>query len=293
MKITGIVGYLLSPCKANGEIDNALLAAHVNQMIDAGVHGVAPLGSVGCLPYLSDAERDEVVSTTVQAAAGRVPVLVGISSLSTAHTIRHARFAEAQGAAALQLLPSTYWQLTENELLRYFQTVAESVSIPIMAYNNPFTTGWDMPVPLLQKITSIPNITMVKEASPNPEKIPALRKACGDRVDIFVGVSKMAQSGFAAGAKGWCTAAPNVCAAQVLNFYRCVVAGDWEGAALWLRRQEPLLNQLLEYGLPRAVSAGLEIRGMDAGHLRAPLLPLTAQQRAALQKTIVEMETTQ
>lgn len=290
MTIQGIVGYLLTPCHADGAVDEALLARHVDRLIDSGVHGVAPLGSVGCLPYLTDDERDHVVRTVVTQTAGRVPVLVGISSLSTAQTIRHAKFAQASGAAAVQLLPSTYWQLTEDELYQYFKQVAEAISIPIMAYNNPFTTGWDMSVPLLQRLTSLPNITMVKEASPDRSKIAALRRVCREEVGIFVGLAKMAQSGFADGAKGWCTAAPNVCPEHVLKFYECVAAGDAVGAARWFERQERLLNQLMEFGLPRAVAAGMEIRGAPAGHLRLPLMPLGGEGRQALSTTIQNME---
>ncbi len=293
MQMNGIVGYLLTPCDASGQVDHPLLARHVERLVSLGVHGLAPLGSVGCLPYLSDGEREAVIRTTVAAAAGRVPVLAGVSSLSTAQTVRHARFAQAAGASAIQVLPSTYWTLTEAEIFDYYRQVAEAVSIPVMVYNNPFTTGLDLPVPFLRRLTELPNVSLIKEASPDETKIARLREACPDHVGIFVGLNRMARRGFEDGAAGWCTAAPNVCASFILDFHRCVAAGDFVGAAQWFDRQSDLLNFLMDHGLPRTVTAGLELCGVPAGHLRAPLSALAPALREAMRGILETMEITQ
>lgn len=290
MNMNGIVGYLLTPCDGQDQIDHALLAQHVERLIASGVHGVAPLGSVGCLPYLTDDECDAVIRTTVAATAGRVPVLAGVSGLSTAQTVRRARFAEQAGATAVQVLPSTYWQLTEDELFTYYRQVAEAVSIPVMAYNNPFTTGVDMSVAFLRRLTTLPNITLVKEASPDETKIARLRQACPDHVGIFVGLNRMAHKGLRDGAAGWCTAAPNVCAAPMLELYRCATAGDQAGADSAFTRQRELLNFLMEHGLPRTVAAGMRLRGVPSGHLRAPLAPLPPALHEALRAILTTME---
>ncbi|WP_382323464.1 dihydrodipicolinate synthase family protein [Hydrogenophaga sp. UC242_50] len=288
--MNGIVGYLLTPCDASGQVDHALLARHVERLVNLGVHGLAPLGSVGCLPYLGDGERDAVIRTTVAAAAGRVPVLAGVSSLGTAQTIRHARFAQEAGASAIQVLPSTYWTLTEAEIFEYYRQVAEAVSIPVMVYNNPFTTGLDLPVDFLRRLTALPNVSLIKEASPDGTKIARLREACPDHVGIFVGLNRMAQRGFQDGAAGWCTAAPNVCASFILNFHRCMAAGDVAGAQRWFARQSELLNFLMDHGLPRTVTAGLELCGVPAGRLRAPLSPLTPALHTAMKDILETME---
>ncbi|WP_454004425.1 dihydrodipicolinate synthase family protein [Alcaligenes sp. Marseille-Q7550] len=293
MRITGIVGYLLTPCDGQGRVDHGLLARHVEHLISEGVHGVAPLGSVGCLPYLTDDERDAVVRSTVAAVAGRVPVLAGVSSLSTAQTIRHARYAEQAGASAIQVLPSTYWSLTEEEIFTYYRRVAEAVSIPVMIYNNPFTTGLDMPVPFLSRLTQIPNVTLIKEASPNPQKFAQLRRVCPEHVQIYVGLNRMALQGLCEGAAGWCTAAPNLCASHVLNLYRCALAGDAVQATQWFERQSELLNFLMDHGLPRTVAAGLDMRGIPCGHLRAPLAPLEPGLREVLNRILKKMEIVQ
>jgi len=287
--LKGIIAYLLTPCDARGEVDHALLARHAERLIGQGVHGLAPLGSVGCLPYLDDGERDAVVRTVIDTAAGRVPVVAGVSSLTTAGTVRHARYAEQVGATAIQVLPSTYWKLTEDELFAYYRAVCEAVSIPVMAYNNPFTTGMDLPVAFLRRLADLPNITMLKEASPDATKIGRLRDACGDRLSIYVGLNSMALRGFSDGAAGWCTSAPNVCASMMLGFHRCVAAGDMAGAESWFGKQAELLDFLMDHGLPRTITAGLELLGMPAGHLRAPLAPLDAARREQLRSIITKM----
>ncbi|HDS1530731.1 TPA: dihydrodipicolinate synthase family protein [Stenotrophomonas maltophilia] len=290
MQLSGIVGYLLTPFDEVNCVDGDLLSLHVERLIEGGVHGIAPLGSVGCLPYLSDEERVTVIHRTVQACAGRVPVLAGVSSLSTESTVRHARAAEAAGVSAIQVLPSTYWKLTEEEIFAYYRAVAEAVSIPVMAYNNPFTTGVDLPVDFLCKLTALPNISLIKEASPDPTKISKLRSACGDHVQIFVGLNGMALQGFQDGATGWCTAAPNICAPWILNFHRCVLEKKDAEATRWFNQARSLLEFLMDYGLPRAVAAGLDLCGVKSGELRQPLMPLRSEQREKLESILRTME---
>ncbi len=292
MQLNGIIGYLLSPCDTQGEIDHRLLAQHIEYLVQAGVHGLAPLGSVGCLPYLNDDERVAVLDTTVAVSAGRVPVLAGVSSMSTAQTLRHARLAEAAGVDAIQVLPSTYWKLTEDETFAYYRQVSDAVSLPIMVYNNPFVTGLDMSVALLQRLTALPNIRLIKEASPEPGKIARLCEACGPDVKVFAGVSSMALQGLRDGAAGWATAAPNVCAPAILDFYRRLRTGDLDGAAAQFERQTPLLDYLLAHGLPRTISAAMTLLGRDPGHLRAPLAPLEAGRRQILHTLLKTLEMT-
>ncbi|AZG10987.1 dihydrodipicolinate synthase family protein [Pigmentiphaga sp. H8] len=285
----GIIAYLLTPCDSEGRVDHAVLASHVERLIEEGVHGLAPLGSTGCLPYLTDEEREGVIRTVVRAAAGRVPVVAGVSSLTTASTVRHARYAEQAGASAIQVLPSTYWKLTEDEIFAYYRAVCEAVSLPVMAYNNPFTTGMDMPVGFIRRLADLPNITMIKEASPDETKIARIHEACGDRLSIYVGLNSMALRGFNDGAVGWCTCAPNLCAPFMLNFYRCVADGDRAGAESWFARQSELLDFLMAHGLPRVVVAGLQLLGVPGGYLRAPLAQLGPEPQRELLSIMMKM----
>nr|WP_315528940.1 dihydrodipicolinate synthase family protein [uncultured Achromobacter sp.] len=290
MHLKGIIGYLLTPCDDGGRVDHALLAMHAQRLISEGVHALAPLGSVGCLPYLADHEREDVIRTVVGVANGRLPVLAGVSSLTTASTIRHAQYAERAGASAIQVLPSTYWKLTEPEIYAYYREVCEAVSLPVMVYNNPFTTGIDLSVPFLARLAELPSVTMIKESSPDATKIARLREACPDKTAIYIGLNSMALQGFADGAAGWCTASPNVSAQFALNLYRCAMSGDSEGAQAWFAKQIDLLDFLIEHGLPRSVSAGMQLQGVSPGRLRAPLSALGVEHEPALLGILKSME---
>src|SRR5688500_3030723 len=140
----GIIAHPITPFTENETVDIPLFKQLVVRLVSSGSHGIAPLGSTGVLPYLSDEEKESVTEATLQQVAGRVPVLAGVSNLTTERTIYHARFAEQAGADAVMIIPMSYWKLTDEEIFRHYEAVAGKISIPIMAYNNPATGGVDM-----------------------------------------------------------------------------------------------------------------------------------------------------
>lgn len=141
-KIHGIIAYPVTPF--NDSIDTTRLAALVDRLVASGVHAIAPLGSTGELAYLEEPEFDTVVDTTIGTVAGRVPVVVGVSDVTTAKTIRRAKYAQQVGADAVMILPVSYWKLTEREIVQHYRSIGDAISIPIMAYNNSATSGVDM-----------------------------------------------------------------------------------------------------------------------------------------------------
>ena len=145
-KIHGIIAYPVTPFAADGpnSIDTERLAALVDRLVSSGVHAIAPLGSTGELAYLEEPEFDAVVDITIAAVSGRLPVIVGVSDVTTAKTIRRAKYAQQAGADAVMILPVSYWKLTEREIVQHYRSVGEAIGIPIMAYNNPATSGVDM-----------------------------------------------------------------------------------------------------------------------------------------------------
>jgi 4-hydroxy-tetrahydrodipicolinate synthase len=279
----GIIGYLITPFADDGAVDVEMLARLTDRMIEGGVHGVAPLGSTGCLPYLSDEEREAVTETVCGRAKGRVPVLVGVSSLTTDGTIHHARFAEKAGAAAVMVLPVSYWKLTDDEIFRHYERVAGAVSVPVMAYNNPATGGIDMKPEFLARLMEISNITMVKESTGDIGRMVKLMQLTDGGAAIYNGHNPMALAAFAVGAKGWTTASAHLVPRLVVEFYEAVAERDDLSAArpLFMRLQ-PLLDFIVKGGLPRTVAAGLGMLGSDVGPLRAPLLPISNEDRATL-----------
>ncbi|MFI4875696.1 MAG: dihydrodipicolinate synthase family protein [Blastopirellula sp. JB062] len=286
----GIVGYPITPFDVAGKVNLAVYRGLLDRLIAGKVNAVAPLGSAGVLPYLSDEERESVTETTLSHVDGRLPVLVGVSSLTTERTLHHARFAEQAGAAAVMIIPMSYWRLSEDEIFRHYQTVAEAISIPIMAYNNPATGGSDMSPEFLARLLTISNVTMIKESTGDVNRLHRLRQAAGESVAFFNGSNPLALDAFVAGATGWCTAAANLIPELNGALYAAVVTrGDWDEAQTIFRRQLPLLQFLVDRGLPRTAAAGLEIDGIDVGPLRAPLQPLAANERERLQTLLAQV----
>ncbi|WP_107656168.1 dihydrodipicolinate synthase family protein [Nocardia suismassiliense] len=286
--VSGIVAYPVTPFSADsGKVDEAVLRALVDRLVDAGVDAVAPLGSTGESAYLDDQEWATVASICVEQVDGRVPTVVGVSELTTAGTIARARLAERLGATALMMLPVAYWRLTENELRRHFTAVADAVALPVMAYNNPGTSGIDMsPEFLVDLVAAVDNITMIKESSGDIARMRRIAELGGMSVPFFNGSNRLALQAFDAGAVGWCTAAACLVPQPIAEVWRLLKTGETDLATERFDQMEPLLNALTRGGLPRTVKAGLRSLGIDAGDPRPPLLPVDDDTRRSIAELI-------
>ncbi|MFE6774770.1 dihydrodipicolinate synthase family protein [Streptomyces sp. NPDC057702] len=287
--LTGIISYPVTPFAPDGGLDLDALRRLADDLVTAGSHGIAPLGSTGESAYLTEAEWDAVCETTLDAVAGRVPTVVGVAHFSTRGTVRRARVAARHGATAIMVLPQVYWRLTDAELARHFAAVAEASDLPVMLYNNPATSGVDLPPRAVAALArAIPNLTMVKESSGDATRFRALRELSDGALSVYNGSNPLALDAFRSGAVGWCTAAPNLAPRACRDLYEAATGGQPERAdAMWANLL-PLLKLIVSHGLPRTIKAGLELRGRGVGQPRPPLLPLppseTEQLRHALER---------
>lgn len=283
----GVIAYPITPFDQEEKVDISLFKTLVERLVISGSHGIAPLGSTGVLPYLTDEEKEAITEATIQQVAGRVPILVGVSNLTTEKTIHHAKFAENAGADAVMIIPMSYWKLTDDEIVAHYDAVASKISIPIMAYNNPATSGVDMSPALLKRLLEIPNVTMIKESTGDIQRMHYLRKELGEEVAFYNGSNPLALAAFAAGAKGWCTAAPNLIPELNIELYNAVQNNDLETAQNLFYKQVDLLKFIVAKGLPRAVKSGLNILGENGGQLRSPLKPLTTLETSELKEILL------
>jgi 4-hydroxy-tetrahydrodipicolinate synthase len=280
--IHGIIAYPITPFGEAG-IATDRLAGLVDTMVNAGVHAIAPLGSTGESAYLSFDEWKTVVDTTVAAVAGRVPVVVGASDLTTAGTVGRAEYAQRAGATAVMVIPVSYWALNEREIVQHYTSVSDAISIPIMAYNNPATSGIDMSPTLLNRMfETIPNVKMVKESTGDIQRMLDLRELSSGALPFYNGSNPLVLTALLAGASGWCTAAPCLRPAPVIALYEAVAAGTTDRAQEIYDELLPLLSFIVAKGLPTAVKSGLDILGEPAGVPRLPLLPLDPEDRTHL-----------
>lgn len=280
--IHGIIAYPVTPFDEGG-IDAKRLAALVEKLVASGVHAIGPLGSTGELAYLDEPEFDAVVDATMAAVAGRVPVVVGVSDVTTAKTIRRATYAQRSGADAVMVLPVSYWKLTEREIAQHYRSIGDAIEIPIMAYNNPATSGVDMrPELLVDMFETIDNVAMVKESTGDLSRMRRIAELSGGRLPFYNGSNPLVLDALKAGASGWCTAAPNLRPRPCIDLYDAVRAGDLDKAQALYDDLRPLLEFIVAGGLATTVKAGLDLLGFPAGDPRAPLLPLDEQGRTTL-----------
>lgn len=280
----GIIAYPVTPFTADGSgINVDILTGLVETLVDAGVHAIAPLGSTGETAYLSETEYDTVVDTVIAAVAGRVPVIVGASDLSTANTIRRAEHAQSAGADAVMVLPVSYWPLTDREIAQHYASIGAALDIPIMAYNNPATAGIDMSPELLVSIFSdVENMTMVKESTGDLSRMLSIKELSGGELPFYNGSNPLVLDALNAGASGWCTAAPHLRPQACLDLYAAVRDANLDAAEKIYDDLSPLLRFIVAGGLPTTVKAGLDILGTPVGDPRPPLLPLDSAGRAEL-----------
>jgi 4-hydroxy-tetrahydrodipicolinate synthase len=290
-KFYGIVAYTVTPFTGEGEaIDAATLRRLVDRLIDQGAHAIAPLGSTGESAYLSDQEWEEVAEVSVRQVNHRVPTVVGISDLTTRNAVRRAKFAESVGADAVMVLPISYWKLSEREIIRHYDAIAKAINIPIMLYNNPATSGIDMSPELIARIVrEVDNVTMVKESTGDIQRMHQLVQLSDGAIPFYNGSNPLALEAFAAGATGWCTAAPNLIPELNNRLYEATQQGDLAEARQIFYRQLPLLQFILKGGLPTTVKAGLKLLGIEAGVPRHPLLPLDEERTRQLQAILAEL----
>lgn len=291
-KIHGIIAYPVTPFATDsaGTIDTEQLTALVDRLVVSGVHAIAPLGSTGELAYLDENEFDAVVDTTIAAVDARVPVVVGVSDLTTAKTARRAKYAQLAGADAVMVLPVSYWKLSEREIFQHFLSIGDAIQIPIMMYNNPATSGVDMSPELLVRIfEAIDNVTMVKESTGDLSRMQRIDQLSGGRLPFYNGSNPLVLDALRAGAAGWCTAAPCLRPQPCIDLYDAVRAGELPRAQTIYSDLRPLLEFIVAGGLATTVKAGLDLIGAGVGNPRRPLLPLDDEGRAALMKLLTNV----
>ncbi|MBO9552573.1 dihydrodipicolinate synthase family protein [Pseudomonas sp.] len=290
-EIHGIIGYTITPFSAGGEqLDLPALGQSIERLIDGGVQAIAPLGSTGEGAYLSDSEWQQVAEYSLAQIGKRVPSIVSVSDLTTAGAVRRARFAQAQGADAVMVLPAAYWKLSEAEILQHYRAIGDAIDIPIMLYNNPATSGTDMSVELILRIVrEVANVTMVKESTGDIQRMHKLQLLGEGQVPFYNGCNPLALEAFVAGAKGWCTAAPNLIPALNQGLYQAVLAGDLAQARALFYRQLPLLDFILKGGLPATIKAGLAMTGLPVGEPRKPVFGLDEPGRTALAALLAKL----
>lgn len=284
MTFAGVYVAATTPFRADGSLDLERYERHCAWLADEGVDGVIPNGSLGEYEALHDAERAAVVTAAMTGVGGRIPVVPGVSGKTGAEARRWAEHAAEAGAHAVMALPPTSHKPTDAEVVAHFAEVAKA-GLPIIAYNNPFSTRVDLVPELLARIVDeVEQVVAVKEFSQDVRRIWQIREQA-PRIEALCGCDDTFVESMLAGATGWIAGFANAFPAQSVRLHRLCVAGDWATAAKLYRAMLPILRWDADPRFVQAIKLGQEEAGRYGGPVRLPRLPLpddeAAQVRAA------------
>jgi len=276
-KFHGVFPYLVSPVHKNGEVDADVLARLCDDLIEAGVHGLTPLGSTGEFAYLTWSQRRRVAEVVIAAAKGRVPVVAGVASTTIADTVFQAREFEKLGCNGILAILDAYFPIPDEGVFAYFKAIAEAVSIPVVLYTNPHFQRSDLSLSVIDRLSRISNIGYIKEASVNTGRLLSIINRVEGRLQVFAASSHIPTCVMLIGGVGWMAGPACVAPRQSVELYELCRSGDWVTA---MKRQRALwnLNQAFaKYNLAACIKGGLQLQGYAVGEPLPPQAPLTPE----------------
>lgn len=284
----GTYTVMVTPFDEAGEVDLAALAAFTEWQIEQGIHGLIPLGSTGEFLSLTVAEREAVADTVIRTAAGRVPVLIGAGAEWTRDAIEESRRAERLGADGVMIIPPFYSSPTEDELFVHYERIAASMSLPIMVYNNPATANVDLTPPILARLSEIDSVLYVKESTLEVTRVRDIIELCGDRMTVFGGI--LGFESFVEGAQGWVAVGSNVMPREFAELFTLTSdREDYAAARALYKRILPVIRMVGGHQYVTASKAALRLMGRDMGDPRAPRLPATRAEVAAIERILADL----
>lgn len=264
---------------ADGSLDLKATRHLLESMLDAGIHGVIMLGSVGENTVLEPDEKLAVIKMAKEAVKGRVPVLSGVAEMSTAIACRYAKACEAAGLDGLMVLPAMVYKADSREAIAHFRTVAAATKLPIMIYNNPAAYSVDLQPQDYVTLKDVANLVCIKESSGNPRRITDIFNAVGDRYIMFCGLDDLVFEAAALGAVGWVSGFTDAFPLESVRLWELLAAGKFEQALKIYRWFTPVLHLDDHPKLVQYIKLAQAMTGVATETVRAPRLPLAGAER--------------
>jgi 4-hydroxy-tetrahydrodipicolinate synthase len=278
----GVFPYLVSPVDSAGRVKSEVLARLASDLIAAGVHGLTPLGSTGEFAYLDHAQRAAVVTATIEAAAGRVPVVAGVASTSTADAVAQAQHYQRLGATGILAILEAYFPLKDAQVESYFRAIADAVDIPVVLYTNPQFQRSDLTLDVIARLAAHPRIRYIKDASNNTGRLLSIMNRCGDAISVFSASAHIPAAVMLIGGVGWMAGPACIIPRQSVRLYELCRAGQWPEAMALQRRLWRINEAFARFNLAACIKAGLEIQGYKVGDPVPPQPALTPEERNAV-----------
>lgn len=284
----GIIAAMVTPMDNDQRVDEKALRLLVKRLVDAGVHGLFCLGTTGEFYALTDEEKEQIVKTVVEEAAGRVPVYAGTGGISTHEVIRLTQRIRNSGVKAVSVITPYFIAPSQEELYFHYQTVAKSVDVPILLYNIPARTGVHLEVDTVAELSKIPNIIGIKDSSGKFEYIKRCIEKTGDHFSVLAGNDSLILSTLEAGGKGAIAATANVVPGLVVSIYENFINGRTKEAKAAQEKLKPLRDAFSLGTAPGVLKEAVNAAGIAAGPPRLPVTRLTGDALAQLKRVISE-----
>jgi 4-hydroxy-tetrahydrodipicolinate synthase len=284
----GVFPYLVSPIDAGGQILTDVLGRLASDLIKAGVHGLTPLGSTGEFAYLSRAQREAVVKTTIEASAKKVPVVAGVASTATADAVEQAKTYQNLGADGILAILEAFFPLKDVQVESYFRAIADAVDIPVVLYTNPQFQRSDLSLDVIARLSEHPRIRYIKDASTNTGRLLSIMNRA-PRMKVFSASAHIPAAVMLIGGVGWMAGPACIVPRQSVRLYELCRAGQWP-QAMKLQRELWRINEAFaRFNLAACIKAGLQIQGYGVGDPVPPQAALGPAEREAVQAILADV----
>jgi len=274
----GVFPYLVSPIDGGGKIRESVLGRLCDDLIKSGVHGLTPLGSTGEFAYLNNEQRSDVVRATIEAAAGRVPVVAGVASTAMADAVAQAKLYAKLGADGILAILESYFPLADAQVEAYFRAIADAVEVPVVLYTNPQFQRSDLSLDVIARLAEHPRIRYIKDASTNTGRLLSIMNRC-PKLKVFSASAHIPAAVMLIGGVGWMAGPACVIPRQSVRLYELARTGRWPEAMV-LQRELWRINEIFaRFNLAACIKAALALQGYEVGDPVPPQRTLGADER--------------
>ena len=278
---SGVCTALVTPF-LDGKVNYPMVQQLLRHQVDAGLTAVVLAGTTGESATLSDREKIELFSCAKEYVGNTCKIIAGTGSNSTEHAVELSIAAQEAGADALLVVSPYYNKATPDGLFAHYLTIAHAVTIPIIMYNVPTRTGVDIPVSVYKRLSLVPNIVGVKEATSDITKILRIRAQCPENFTVWSGNDDMTVPIISLGGKGVISVLSNILPMETVTMTNAALTGDYATAATMQCKLQPLTDLLFCEVNPIPVKAAMKKIGFDCGDCRLPLCRLSAENQAKI-----------
>ncbi|MGO0061491.1 4-hydroxy-tetrahydrodipicolinate synthase [Brevibacillus fluminis] len=280
---------MVTPFDQNGDVDFDATRTLVNDLLENGTDGLVVAGTTGESPTLSTEEKVELFKLVVDVVGGRVPVIAGTGSNNTRASISVTKQAEAIGVDGIMLVAPYYNKPSQEGMYQHFKAVAESTSLPVMLYNIPGRSVVNMSVETIVRLSRIPNIVAIKEANGNLDAMAEVISQTPSDFTLYSGDDSLTLPVLSIGGAGVVSVASHIIGNEMQEMINLFKNGKMQEAAAAHRKLLPIMKALFAAPSPSPVKAALNLKGINVGGVRLPMVPLTVEETNALQSVLQQL----